>query len=393
MRKTITTTIFTLLAVLAAGGAAFGQDLDQLLVTALGPTGNVVELRTTSGVTEDDMLWINGETFMIEEVMSTTRLRVTRGDGARRYHAPGSRVYGGSVFFFNSDRPVNAMCQPDDGPHFDANGRTIWDCVAGTWSPRGASDVLAPTLLGYGARIAREDFNQRGAVFQNDGTALSLADTTVNYVFSSPLGTITYREELAKTVSSWNVFDGRLDLDGDNTDNEGVEILWGGAETNGIIEARETAACISAGVYIGDISDVDDLLVGWRNDAAFDDGADYDAYTQFNWIGVHSGTADLRSSQEISEATDNDDSGVNWGDNQSRGLRVCIDLDGYPHAYYTASYAREGTPGPWIAAPMGATQSRYPDSTDLVPALIFKTDGTSIAEVEWVELTYLRGDR
>ena len=228
----------------------------------------------------------------------------------------------------------------------------------------------------------RDEFDQGYFIHQDDLTAKSLADAEINIVHGSPLGLITYREELAKTASSWVVATGTLDLSADDTiDNEGVEIVfnWGGtATTEGVIIAGTSGACLSASLTVTLIAGTDQLVMGWRQNEAFQDLAAYAGYTVWNAVGITNVDGSVFSLQEVSEATDTDDSGTNWADGETHTLRSCISAAGVP----TASLDD-------VAITMTETGSTLTAGTQLLPFLSYLQAGGLVDAgvfVNWVQI-------
>jgi len=264
--------------------------------------------------------------------------------------------------------------------------------VTGGTTLAGTNTISGNTTLSginsvTGRLYVRESFDQGFFILQDDLTAKSVTDGEVNIVLGGAFGMISYREELTKTASSWVVASGTLDISADDTtDNEGVEIVFGGAGTNtveGMIIAGTTGACLSASITIADISGTDQVMIGWRQNQTFTDAAAYAGYTVWNTVGVNNADGSIFSEQEVSETTDQDDSGVNWADGQTRILKSCISAAGVPTAYYTAA---SGTT--FTAITMTETGSTLTATTKLWPFFSYLAAGTDGADVviNWVQL-------
>jgi len=262
--------------------------------------------------------------------------------------------------------------------------------TSGTLAVTDATQTLSGTSTVTGRWFVRDSFDQGYIVAENDATGLlikSVTDTDDNVVMGSPLGLISYREELGKTASSWAVVDGSLDIKGDNTtDNEGVEIVFGGDGANtteGVIVAGTSGACLTVNLTLTDISGTDQLVIGWRDNATWTDAANYQGYTVWNTVGVTATDGSILSRQEVSEATDEDDSGVNMADGETRTFKSCISAAGVPTAYYTAA---SGTT--FTAITMTETGSTLTAGVQLYPFLSFLTAGTDGPNplINWVQL-------
>jgi hypothetical protein len=239
-----------------------------------------------------------------------------------------------------------------------------------------------------GRWFVRDDFMQGYFIYQDDLTVKSVTDAEVNVVFGSPLGIISYREELTKTASSWIVADGALDITADNTtDNEGVEIVFGGVGTNtteGVLVAGTNGACLTMNLTIALIAGTDQVVMGWRDNQTFLDVNAYAGYTVWNVVGVNNVDGSIFSQQEVSEATDLDDSGVNWANAQTRTLKSCISAAGVPTAYYTAA---SGTT--FTAITMTETGSTLTAGVQLWPFFSYMQAGGAVdagVAINWVQL-------
>lgn len=271
-----------------------------------------------------------------------------------------------------------------------ATSPTVTDATLSTGT---LSGLFNGTLTLEGRLFLRDSFDQGYFIHQDDMTVKSVTDAQVNIVHGSPLGLVSYREELTKTASSWLVADGTLDIGADDTtDDEGVEIVFGGQgtiTTEGVIVAGTSGACVSASITLTDISGTDQIQLGWRQNETFTDVAAYAGYTIWNTVGVNAVDGSIVSSQEVSEATDTDDSGVNMADGETRAFKVCIDADGVPTAFYSDALTDgETAEVAYNAITMTNTGSTLTAGTQLYPFLSFLAAGTDGPNplVLWVQL-------
>lgn len=400
-----------LTCVLAAGllsvpAITFGQTrVDHTtFAAAVTAAASRATLSAASGSSVGDYLYVDGELIKLQSAVnaSTTEWNIQRGLGQgftpARAHSVNAIVWvidSGESFTFN----VQGTCTPASErflPHINTEENRIFDCASsGYWIERERDTVSiqrASTVCG-GRYRCRDEFNQGYFVMQDDGTAKSLDDAEVNNVAGSPLGVITYREELGKTTSSWVTIDGSLDISADDSiDEEGVEILFGDGTNptlSQVIEAGTHGACIAAMVTIADISGTDQVHIGWRQNEAFQDVNAYAGYTVWNTVGVNNVDGSIVSSQEVSETTDTDDSAVNWADGERRALKVCISSTGVPTAYYTAASPDNEEPL-YIPITMTETGSTLTAGTGLVPYFSYLAETTDGADVtiQWIELSY-----
>lgn len=402
MRNHVLTRILILtLAVLLVGASGQAQTaVDHTTFSAaVSATATRVTVSAASGAASGGYLFVEGELMAVQTVSGTT-LTVRRGvagGGAATQHGVDAIVWVGAGEEFDSFN-VAGPCTASSElyvPHINTAENRIFDCAsAGYWAERDADRVniqYASTVCG-GALRCRDEFNNGYLIMQDDGTAQSVTDDEDNFVYGSPLGAIEYREELGKTTSSWVTVDGVLDISADDTTNdEGVEIVFGTGEgtLQQVLEAGTHGACIAAMVTVADISGTDQVQIGWRQNEAFTDSAAYAGYTVWNSVGINATDGSIVSSQEVSEATDTDDSGINWADTERRALKVCVSSGGVPTAYYSDASPDNEEPV-YQAIAMTETGSTLTAGTGLVPFLSYLAAGTDGADVtvQWVELTY-----
>lgn len=375
---------------------------------AVGRTDGAISLASDTGVAAGTYLYVDGELMRaVSEIGTTARWNVRRGladgNGPAVAHRSGAKVWvmasgGSGESYYTYDQTAGSGCTVTEWaykPFINTKTGHVFECAEpGVWAARYDNDMVKPLDF-----TAQDSFDEGHTVMQDDGTAKSLTDAEVNYVTGSPLGAITYREEQTKTASSWVTLNGLLDLSADDTtDNEGVEILFGGDGSNPTLnqwmEAGTQGGCVAASVTIADISGTDQVQIVFRQNEAFADGADYTTYTVWNTVGVNATDGSIVSSQEVSEATDTDDSGVNWADGETRALKVCVTKGGVPTAYYSDAYTASQVFNDYPvyhAIPMTNTGSTLTAGTGLFPFLSYLaagTDGPDVS-VNWVRLMRL----
>jgi len=361
--------------------------------TAISGTATRVTLSAASGVVVGGFLFVEGELMPVEAVSGAT---VTVRRGGNSPHSKSVIGWVGGAAEFPSYSPSGSCTATTVRflPHINVKDNKIFDCANGVWRER---DVwrrdfpMATTDICLGRGWCRDEFNQGYLVMQDDGTAKSLTDAEENFVYGSPLGAIEYREEQTKTTSSWVTINGQLDISADDTTaSEGVEIIFGAssdAALNQVIEAGTNGACIAAMITIADVSQVTQLQIGWRDNAAFADAAAYTGYTVWNTVGLTTTNGAITSSQEVSEATDTDLAGATWADGERRALKVCVSSAGVPTAFYTAASPDNEEPlyRPITMTETGSTETA---GTGMIPFLTFLAAGTTDAGVtiQWVQL-------
>ena len=379
------------------GGQAAAQTTitQTTLSSAMTATSTTAVVASATTVTAGNYLYIDGELLSITSVSGTTATvrRNVGGSLANSAHATNSVVYVGPGAAFDvSDVVVGSACTASAQlyrPHINTRSGRFFDCEQGFWFERFPNDPVNVASF-----TVRDDFNRGYFVEQDDSTVLSVTDDEDNIVQGSPLGVIEYREEVTKTASSWTVTDNALLIDGDETDDEGVEMLITSRELLGSFIAGTTGGCIAGSFDIVDISGTDQLHIGFRDNAAFPDVAAYASLTVWSAVGINAADGSIVSSQEVSEATDTDDSGVNWADGETRALKVCVSSAGVPTAYYTDAYTYSATVPDyptWNAITMTETGSTLTAATDLAPFLSFMNATTTPGDVtvNWLEITRL----
>lgn len=371
------------------------------LSAAMTRSQATIPLTSDSGVSANSFLYVDGELVQaLSEVGTTGTWNVRRGlaEGMTPAlaHASGARVWvmasgAAGQSYITYDLAEGAACTTTDfqyAPVINTRLNHIWECEGGYWLLNTA-EKQGRTRTG----TLREEFEGGHSVMQDDGTAKSLSDTEENFVTGSVLGAIEYREEQAKTASSWITINNELDISADNTTtDEGVEIVWGAvsdATLNQLIEVGSTGGCVAAMITVADISGTDKVLIGWRENEAFQDAANNAGYSDWATIGITS-TAGALSAQdeEAGGGTQTDAVGVSWADGERRGLKTCISKAGAPSFYYTAASPDTRYPR-WIQVPTTNTGDALTAAEGLVPALWFLTEGTDgpNVTVQWVEIT------
>lgn len=238
----------------------------------------------------------------------------------------------------------------------------------------------------------REEFDTGFIIRKNDFTAKSVTDNDVMYVLGSAGGVNSFHQEITVTTSNWIQIDGALDIKGDNNaDNEGIEIVVGGDgddTTGGLIVAGTNGACFSVSVTIGDISGTDQFMIGWRQNEAFVDDGLHVTYTRWNTVGINNVDGSIFSEQEVNEATDTDDSGVNFADTEQRVLTSCISAAGVPTAFYSNASSELTQANAITMTNTGDTQTAGTQMWPFISSLSSGTDGAE-PTINWWEVTGL----
>ena len=116
--------------------------------------------------------------------------------------------------------------------------------------------------------------------------------------------------------------DNGLDISQDQTDNDGVEHLFGALGTYGqFTRATPTYDLLDLTLKIVDVSGTDDCCIGFRKNEAF--AANVDDYNDACWVNINLGDV-LVESMVGGAATVTTDSGVNWLDNETHRVTVKV---------------------------------------------------------------------
>ncbi len=205
-------------------------------------------------------------------------------------------------------------------------------------------------IASVGAIFDRQDFDEPMRVIPDDldNMTVDLADGDVNFVATANGIQFEYREEQTKTASSM-VFTatGGLDISADNgaSDNEGVEIYLGASQntTTGYLVAQTDQLCFSVNVNVALIAGTDQLVIGWRGNAAYVADNLYAGYAEYAVIGINNVDGSIFALSETATGPDtgSDDSETNWADTETKTLKVCIDGAGLTHHYLDGTLIAE----------------------------------------------------
>ena len=374
---------------------------------AVSATATDITLSAASGSSAGDYLYVDGELMRLTTAVnaSTTNWNVRRGLGegftpARRH--PASSI----VWVMDSGTQegprqfnVEGACTAATErylPHINTKENRIFDCGgSGYWLEREREIVSVQSALTIcGGRLkCREEFNGGHGVMTDAGAVKGLTDADQNFVYGSPLGIIEYREEETKTASSWVTINGQLDISGDNTTTaEGVEIVFGAtsdAALNQVVELGTNGACISAMITVTDISGIDNLFLGWRQNEAFQNFV-HTGYDDWAVIGLQDTAGDLDiEDEEAGAGTQNDDTGITWADGERRALKTCLSSAGVPTFYYTAASPDNEEPL-YIQATSTNTGDALTAGEGFIPFLSFLISGTDGPDVtiQYVQIEY-----
>lgn len=165
-----------------------------------------------------------------------------------------------------------------------------------------------------------------------------------------------------------------LDVNMDQTDNDGVEIVPG---TNSLIGryaytiGTSPAFEIRLSFSIADVSGTDDCAVGFRKVQAYQ--ANLDDYTDMAVLNVISGNINIETILN-NAATTTTDTTDNWADGETHELKVRVSKEGW------VTYFIDG------AAPTATAGFQF-DSGDVVVPFFFLLNSSDVAgAVQWQEI-------
>ena len=364
---------------------------------AMTATDTSVALTSDTGVAAGTYLYIDGELLRAtSEVGTTSRWNVQRGqsDGMTPAvrHLSGANVWvmatgGAGESYYTFDAVSGAACTSSEYqylPRINPKSGQVADCEGGFWMAR------HPDRINVRDFTVRDTFEGGQTIMTDAGTAKGLADADQNFVYGSPLGAIEYREDVAKTASSWIAINGDLEISGDDA-AESVEIVFGAssdAALNQVWEVGTSGGCVAMMVTISAITSIDELHIGVRQNEAFVDVAAYATYDEYATIGLVDNAGDLDAQDEEAGAgIQNDDTGVTWAAGERRALKVCLSKAGVPTFFYSAASPDADYPM-YSQVSTTNTGDALTSGDGMVPFIVFTGAGVAgTVAVQWVELT------
>lgn len=116
-----------------------------------------------------------------------------------------------------------------------------------------------------------------------------------------------------------------LDISQDQTDNDGVEYVFGALNTYGAFVhtvSSSTNVCFRVKAEIADVSGTDDFDIGWRKNEAFQ--ANVDDYDEGAWVNVNLGQLYTETILNNAATTTTTVTGSTWADAATHTVEVCI---------------------------------------------------------------------
>lgn len=116
-----------------------------------------------------------------------------------------------------------------------------------------------------------------------------------------------------------------LDISQDQTDNDGIEYVFGSIYSNGQFVhtvSASTNACFRVTARIADVSGTDDFDIGWRKSEAFQ--ANVDDYDEAAWVNVNLGQLQTETILNNAATVTTSVTGSTWLDDATHTVEVCI---------------------------------------------------------------------
>lgn len=116
-----------------------------------------------------------------------------------------------------------------------------------------------------------------------------------------------------------------LDVSQDQTDNDGVELMFGANNTLGRYVhtvGATTDACVRITARIADVSGTDDFDIGWRKVEAAQ--ANVDDYDEAAWVNTNLGQLQTETILNNAATTTTTVTGSTWLDDATHTVEVCI---------------------------------------------------------------------
>lgn len=116
-----------------------------------------------------------------------------------------------------------------------------------------------------------------------------------------------------------------LDISQDQTDNDGVEYVFGALNTRGAFThtvSSSTNVCLRVTARIADVSGTDDFDIGWRKNEAFQ--ANVDDYDEAAWVNVNLGQLQTETILNNAATTTTTVTGSTWADDATHTITTCI---------------------------------------------------------------------
>jgi hypothetical protein len=248
------------------------------------------------------------------------------------------------------------------------NGRVANGTGTGVVTVYGDLNVTGATNTAY-TELFAEGASKGIAAFEFDGTASSGTAGAVDILYtgaghrfiSVPLGA-------GQTITVPTMAAGGLDITGDQADNEGFDIFAGvlGASGRPMIPGTDPAFYFCATLTVTDVSDTDELFVGWRKPEVVQaTDADFDTYAQIGIIASAATAAIKITTEDDGGGATTTDTTDTWADAATKALCVNVSAAG------VVTYTING------AAPTVTAAFTFDDGEPVIPTVRFLHAGAA----------------
>lgn len=162
-----------------------------------------------------------------------------------------------------------------------------------------------------------------------------------------------------------------LDISQDQTDNDGVQYVFGSLNTLGAFTktvGTDAGFCLKVTARIADVSGTDDFDIGWRKNEAFQ--ANVDDYDEAAWVNVNLGAL-VTETILNNAATVTTTTSSTWLDDATHTVEVCI--SGRKAFYY------------YDGLPIQKTVAYNFDNAEVVVPFIFFLQATTSPGKVWLK--------
>jgi hypothetical protein len=207
------------------------------------------------------------------------------------------------------------------------------------------------------------------AAIQLDGTVADGTAGAYNMIYTgSGHAFLAVALGAGQTITTPTMAAGGLDITGDQADNEGFDITAGylGASGRPMIPGTDPAFQFCATITVTDVSDTDELFVGWRKlETVQATDANYDTYAQIGIIASAATAAIQINTEDDGGGATTTDTTDTWADAATKALCVKVSSAG------AVTYTING------AAPTATAAFTFDDGEPVIPTIRFLHAGAA----------------
>jgi len=223
----------------------------------------------------------------------------------------------------------------------------MYDAAGAEWETMLHSTTFTSDVTGQGTirkQVYRQDFDCGPIRVEEDFTAAVETDAGQNKAFfwncGDPELTAHYRLDGAQTNPFIVNTEGKLDIDNDAADDEGVDIVWGVHDPQAVWSEYQfgEAWYFRVGFDIESLDGTDNIQIGWRINGDFVDNqviGTIDTYGAWYW-NSSAGNAVMATGDDGTDATD-EVTGADLSENEYIVVEVRFAADGTFDFLYAAS--------------------------------------------------------